>query len=44
MVKKNNSRSYNVEKEQCNGKDRFPKGNSMKWNKKARSDTGVKER
>ena len=44
MVKKNNGRSYNVEKKQYNEEDGFFKGNSIKQNKRARSDTRVEKR
>ena len=44
MEQKNYSRNYNVKKEQHNGEDGFIKGNSIKQNKKARSNTRAKER
>jgi len=44
MEQKNYSRNYNVKKKQHNREDRFNKGNTIKQNQRARSDTGVKER
>ena len=44
MKHKNYDRNYDVKKKQCNGEDRFTKGNSTKQNNRARSDIRAKER
>ena len=44
MKQKNNGKNYNVKKKQHNRKDRFIEGNTMKQNKRARSNTGNEER
>jgi len=44
MEQKNNSRNYDVKKKQHNRENRSIERNAMKWNKRARSDTGTEER
>ena len=44
MEQKNNSRNYNVKKKQHNRENRSIEGNTTKWNKRARSNTGTEER
>ena len=44
MEQKNYGRNYNVKKKQYAGEYGFIEKNSMKQNKKARSDTGAEER
>ena len=44
MEQKNNGRDYNVKKKQYNRKDRSIEENTMKQNKRVRSDIGIEER
>ena len=44
MKKKDNGQNYDVEKKQYNREDRFVKRDSMKQNKRARSNPRIKER
>ena len=44
MEQKKNSRNYDVKKKQHNREDKSIEGNIMKWNKRAKSDTGTEEK
>jgi len=44
MMLRRNSRNYDVKKKQHNRENRSIERNAMKWNKRARSDTGTEGR